>query len=676
MAQQEEIVLWIDQRWKRAIEKHLNDETLQEHLENVLDELCNQLPEREYERISRAIQSEAAAQRAEEEAARTYAAYHVTERGQEWYFKTSPGEELLAVGKKLRGYLTQGNGVAPDKFIGMFFGGQPITAKEFDALTALRMENTGKVRGVFDVNFDKCEFSAVHIMDGWQTWAMRDVSVAVYHATRSQFESGDDKIMSNTAWTMAGIFADKGITGTSAKKREDFMRMIRHCRQKKIDVILTKSVSRFSRNTVDCLYYIRALKQLGIAVIFEKENINSLEEDSELRITLSGAFAQSESESISTNVTWGKRRAMEAGKVSIQYKKLYGYRKGEDGQPEIIPEQAEVVRWLYERYLTGASLRMIKDELEQQGVKCFEDSPEWTISRIRSILQNEKYCGDVLMQKTFRQDFINRKAIKNTGQLPMYLIENHHEGIVSREKYDAVQAEMARRNAAKSPSKNAVTGMSSYASKYALSERLVCGECGTLYRRCTWTRNGEKRVVWRCVSRLDYGKKYCHNSPTLDETPLKQAILAVLNTAMADKNSLIRQITAAMETELIPFPGCTMSLGDIERRLRVLEQQFQTLLEKAADDPAAYGGQFKEILDEQTFLKEKRSGILANNNEQAKANQRILDAAQTLENASPYITEWDESAVRQLVETVKVLSKDEIAVTLKGGIEIRQKIVY
>ena len=258
----------------------------------------------------------------------------------------------------------------------------------------------------------------------------------------------------------------------------------------------------------------------------------------------------------------------------------------------------------------------------------------------------------------------------------MYLIENHHEGIVSREKYDAVQAEMARRNAAKSPSKNAVTGMASYASKYALSERLVCGECGTLYRRCTWTRNGEKRVVWRCVSRLDYGKKYCHNSPTLDEAPLQQAILAVLNTAMADKNSLIRQITDAMETEIIPFPGGTMSLGDIERRLRELEQQFQTLLEKATDDPAAYGGQFKEILDEQTLLKERRSGILADNKEQAKANQRIMDAAQTLENASPHITEWDESAVRQLVEIVKVLSKDEITVTLKGGFEIRQKIMY
>ena len=193
MADHVDITLRIDWRWKDAIEKHLRDETLQEHLENVLDELCNQLPEQEYERISCVIQSEAAAQRAEEEAARTYAACHVVENGQEWYFKTSPGEELLAVGKKLRGYLTKGNGVAPDKFIGMFFGGQPITVEEYNALTALRMENTGKVRGVFDVNFDKREFSAVHIMDGWRTWAMRDVSAAVYHATRSQFASSDDK---------------------------------------------------------------------------------------------------------------------------------------------------------------------------------------------------------------------------------------------------------------------------------------------------------------------------------------------------------------------------------------------------------------------------------------------------------------------------------------------------
>ncbi len=193
MARQEKIVLWIDRRWKDAIEKHLRDETLQEHLEDVLDELCNQLPEQEYKRISAEIYAEDAARRAEEEAARTYAAYHVVENGQEWYFKTSPGEELLDAAEKLRGYVTGADGIAPDLFIKMFADGRPITAQEYNALTALRMENTGKVRGVFDVDFDKQEFSAVHIMDGWQTWAMRDVSAAVYQATRSQFASSDDK---------------------------------------------------------------------------------------------------------------------------------------------------------------------------------------------------------------------------------------------------------------------------------------------------------------------------------------------------------------------------------------------------------------------------------------------------------------------------------------------------
>ena len=193
MAQQEEIVLWIDRRWKNAIEKHLKDETLQEHLENVLDELCNQLPQREYERISRAIQSEAAAQRAEEEAARTYAAYHVTENGQEWYFKTTPGEELLTAAQKLRSYMTRRNRTASDLFIKMFVDGRPITAEEYSELIALRMENSGKVTGAFDINFDKWEFSAVNTMDGWQNWFMRDVSTAVYHATQSQFASGDEK---------------------------------------------------------------------------------------------------------------------------------------------------------------------------------------------------------------------------------------------------------------------------------------------------------------------------------------------------------------------------------------------------------------------------------------------------------------------------------------------------
>lgn len=486
-----------------------------------------------------------------------------------------------------------------------------------------------------------------------------------------------DKIMTNPKWTMAGIFADEGITGTSARKRPEFLRMVRQCKQKKIDVILVKSISRFARNTVDCLNYIRILKALGIAVIFEKENINTLESDSEMIITMMGAFAQAESESISQNVRWGKRQAMREGKAGIQFKNLYAYRKGEDGKPEIIPEEAEVVRRIFREYLAGASLRMIKESLLSEGIPDVSGKDKWTITTIRSILTNEKYCGDVLLQKTFVSDCISKKVIKNTGQLPMYLIENHHEGIVDRKTFDAVQAELARRNAGKSPSKKtAPTGRASYTSKYALSERLVCGECGTLYRRCTWSKGGRKRIVWRCVSRLDYGTKYCHDSPTLDEELLQTAILAAINSAMSHKDKIINQIMGAMELELVPVPGERISIADIQCRLEELDSQTQNLVMLAAENGyEQYAAQLKDIVEEAAALKEKKTYLEDQRKNNAQATQRLESAVQTMENTSAELTEWDESLIRQLVDTVKVVSADEIIVYLKGGIEIRQDMI-
>lgn len=487
-----------------------------------------------------------------------------------------------------------------------------------------------------------------------------------------------DKIMGNKDWTMAGIFADEGITGTSARKRPEFLKMIRQCKRKKIDIILTKSISRFARNTVDCLNYIRALRELGIAVIFEKENINTMESDSEILITMLGAFAQAESESISANVRWGKRQAMREGKAIIQYKRLYAYEKGEDGMPQIIPEQADVVRSIYDRYLTGASLRMLKDWLESEQIPNVAGGAEWTISSIRSILTNEKYCGDVLLQKTYISDCISRKVIRNTGQLPMYLVENHHDGIVDRKTFDAVQAEMARRNAGKSPSKkNAPTGMTSYASKYALSERLVCGECGTLYRRCTWSKRGKKRVVWRCVSRLDYGTKYCHNSPSVDEDQLQRSILAAINSAMSRRSTLIRKITGAMEQVLAPIPGESMSLSDIESRLDELNDLTRALVAKAAhaENPSIYTVQLKEIMDEAAVLKEKRQAIEEQRKSNTQAIRRIEEAATVMEGASAEIQEWDETLIRQLVDTVKVVSAEHITVILRGGIQVEQDMI-
>ena len=486
-----------------------------------------------------------------------------------------------------------------------------------------------------------------------------------------------DKIMTNPAWTMAGIFADEGITGTSAAKRPQFLRMIRQCRQKKIDLVLVKSISRFARNTVDCLNYVRALRELGIAIIFEEQNINTLETDGELLLTLLGAVAQGESESISENVKWGKRQAMREGKAAIQYKRLYAFEKGEDGKPRIIPEQAEVVRQIYDSFLGGHSLRMIKDALEAKAVPTVTGGSEWSIAVIRGILQNEKYCGDVLQQKSFVADCISHKHVRNVGQLPMYLTQDHHEGIVSRDTFHAAKAEFARRNAGRAPSqKQAPTGRSCYSAKYALTGRLVCGECGTLYRRCVWSKRGRKKAVWRCASRIDYGSTYCHESSTLQEGPLQAAILAALSSVMSQKDRLVVQIEDAMRMELAPIPGETMSLSDIDRRLGELEREFKALFQTSKEDGGYLGhaGAFQRITEEIGTLKEKKASILAQQEGNSAASRRIRDAVDILEAGDPRFTEWNESDIRQLVDTVVVLSADRLRVCLRGGMEIEQTI--
>ena len=488
-----------------------------------------------------------------------------------------------------------------------------------------------------------------------------------------------DKIMTNKEWTMAGIFADEGITGTSARKRPEFLRMIRQCKQGKIDIVLTKSISRFARNTVDCLNYVRALKELGIAVIFEKENMNTLEIDSEILITMFGAFAQSESESISANVRWGIRQAMKEGKAAINYRYFYGYRKGEDGRPEIIPEQAEVVRKIYDLFLSGTPIRGILEYLNANNIPNISGESQWAKNAVNSILTNEKYCGDVLLQKTYIDDCINKKVKKNTGQLPMYLVQNHHEGIISRETFDAAQAELSRRNAGRSPSKkNAPTGRSRYSSKYALSDRMYCGECGTRYQRCTWrNRDGSKRVVWRCVSRVDYGNKYCHDSPTLDEEPLHKAILAAINSAVKDKNNIVYNLKAAMEKELAPVAGQQFSLSEIDNQLEQLNTEFGKVLAEASEsgDQAAYSDRFREIMQKQTVLKAQRDEIQRMLAESGKAAAHIEQCSQAAEITPSAITEWDEALIRQVVESVTVETGNEIIVALKSGESIHQELM-
>ncbi len=482
-----------------------------------------------------------------------------------------------------------------------------------------------------------------------------------------------DKIMTNPEWTMAGIFADEGITGTSTKNRDDFNRMIRKCKAKKIDLILTKSISRFARNTLDTINYTRMLRAMGIGIYFEKENINTLDMDSEMLITMLGAFAQAESESISRNVAWGKRQAIREGKVYVNFKRLYGYNLREDGTPCIDEEKAAVVQFIFQRYKLGDSPRIIAGKLDEKSILNPSGGQKWEPATIKAILKNEKYCGDVLGRKTFKEGVIGGKVQKNTGQLPQVLVQGNHPAIISRELFYAVQEETKRRTAAKSPSAKSPTGRSSYASKYALSERLVCGECGTLYRRCTWNSKGEKRIVWRCVSRLDYGKKYCHHSPTMEESALQSAIMEAINSCMAPKQTLVEQITDAVWQELAPSGDNTMTLGEVKRRIEELTAEFDQLLELDACGNEA-DRRFAEIAREMAELKRQQEYLAAQLRNNKAAQERVHNIEAVLVQADHHMTQWDEEMIRQLIHTVKVISADHIRVYLNDGTEIDQEV--
>ncbi len=491
----------------------------------------------------------------------------------------------------------------------------------------------------------------------------------------AQIQYYTDKINKNPEWQMAGIFADEGITGTQAKKRPEFLKMIRLCRQGKIDVILTKSLSRFARNTVDSLNYIRELRLLGIAVISEKENINTLTAESEMLITIMSCFAQAESESISKNVSWGVHQSFKNGNVPIQYKKLLGYKKGENDLPEIIPEEAEIVKEIFRSYLDGMSLRQIADSLNDRAVKTKHKQTIWQPEIVKSILVNEKYTGDALLQKTYITDCITKKTRKNNGELPMYLVKNHHEPIISRADFNRVQEEMARRSAKRVIADKLTKGeQGKYSAKYALSELLICGECGTHYRRVTWTVKGFKEIKWRCISRIQYGKKKCHCSPTIDEQALHKAIVSAINEFCEVKDDVAKVLRESI-TEVLD-PNLNGSVQAAQQRIDELARNIDELIKLATVPETAatamadiekFSGEMKTLRE---FIETEKAKQMA-----AQSGSAELDAVlERLENEDFAMTEYDDVAVRQLIEKVTVESKNTITVTFKGGFETRKEL--
>ena len=391
-----------------------------------------------------------------------------------------------------------------------------------------------------------------------------------------------EKINANPEWQMVGIFADKGITGTSVLKRDEFNKMIKLCKNKKIDMILVKSISRFARNTVDCLHYTRMLKTLGIDVYFEEQGIHSIKSDAEFYISIYGTIAQSESENISANVKWGKLQSAKEGKVSFMYKNFLGYRKGTDGNPEIDEEQAETVKIIYDRFLAGDSLKQIAEKLQKEKRLSPSGKSEWSTATIRSILSNEKYKGDAIINKTFTVDCLTKEIRKNNGERPKYYVENNHPAIIDAETFGRVQEELARRVGKKKVKEiGTKTEQGKYSSKYALTELLICGECHTPYRRCTWTAHGEKRIVWRCVKRLDYGKKYCHNS--LEESRIQAAIVNAIQKFAQQDTQLFKNLKSHIERGINDAVR-EDDILDIQLRLAAVEKEINELFNTISVD--------------------------------------------------------------------------------------------
>lgn len=484
-----------------------------------------------------------------------------------------------------------------------------------------------------------------------------------------------ENIGKNNDWQMAGIFADEGITGTQAKKRPEFLKMIRLCRQRKIDMVLTKSLSRFARNTVDSLNYIRELKALGIAVIFEKENINTLETDTEMMLTIMSCFAQAESESISKNVSWGIRQSFKNGNVPMQYARLLGYKKGDGGNAEIIPDEAEVVREIYRCYLDGMSMNLIADRLNAKGLTTKGSGSPYRKAVVQRILTNEKYTGDALLQKTYVTDCITKKTRKNNGELPMYLVKNHHEPIISRSDFNRVQEEMARRSAKRTiADKLTKTGQGKYSAKYALSELLICGECGEHYRRVTWTAKGFKEIKWRCVSRIQYGKKKCHSSPTVDEQALHRAIVSAINDLCTVKDDVAKALRESI-TEVLD-PNQNGSIQAAQQRNDELARNIDELIRLATVPETAVTAMadIEKFSEEMKALREFIETEKAKKATTTRSSAELNAVLERLEHEEFTMTEYDDVAVRQLIEKITVESKDTITVTFKGSFEVRKEL--
>ena len=495
------------------------------------------------------------------------------------------------------------------------------------------------------------------------------------NSLETQMQYYTSKIAENPNWSMVGIYADEGISGTRADKRDQFMKLMRDCQKGKVDYILTKSTTRFARNTVDSLTWIRKLRAIGIGVYFEEQNLDSSKVENETLIGFFSVMAQSESESISGNVKWGIHKRMRNGTYAVRFDML-GYRKGDDGQPYIVHEEAEIVRALFNRFLDGATMGQLKEFLESQNILTRQGKAEWSASVIRKMLSNEKYVGDVLYQKTYCVDCISKKVKVNRGEVTRYLISNNHAPIIDRDTFNLVQAELSRRNSKNKKMDSAITEQGKYSGKFALSELLICGSCGSYYRRRAKVANGKTTQYWRCINRLEHGKKYCKDSAGIEEQMLQETICRCLSKMLEDSQEVYSLIQSNL-AYAVSGNSAALDVHLIETQMKQVKQDADNMMEKMSKTEGStelYEKALSELFEQLVALRTKYEQARAQSEQSESVNAEVQRILNILQNTEISFTEYDDLTVRRLVECIQVCGKDKIIVTLKGGYQAEEEL--
>ena len=468
-------------------------------------------------------------------------------------------------------------------------------------------------------------------------------------------------IQSRSDWQFVKVYTDEGISGTNTKRREGFNRMIADALSGKIDLIVTKSVSRFARNTVDSLTTVRKLKEKGVEVYFEKENIYTLDSKGELLITIMSSLAQEESRSLSENVTWGQRKAFSDGKLRLPYKKFLGYCKGPDGLPQIVPEQAEIVKRIYRMFMEGKTTRAIAQILTEDGIPTPGGKQVWQASTVDSILRNEKYKGDALLQKAFTVDFLTKKTKKNEGEVPQYYVENSHPAIISPEEWEDVQRELARR-------KNLGR---SYSGSGVFATRLVCADCGAFFGAKTWHSTDKYRhTIWRCTHKYN-GDRQC-TTPNIPEEEIERKFLEAVNQIYNNRESILDDC----RTILAAATDCTeidKELDELLREMEVVSELTRRCIEensRTAQSQADFESRYNGYVDRYEAAKARASELEKQRRQLDQTAEDIGGFMFEITELQEPVQEFDAALWRATVDRVLIKEDGTMVFKFYGGIEI------